>query len=63
VLELDADLFRKLGAADPKAVEQVGIAAAARRAELHAAREAGKPVPADAPASLINRMKQFLRLS
>ena len=39
VLELDADVFRRLGAADPHAIEQVGIAAVARRLELDKARD------------------------
>src|SRR4051794_9751836 len=38
VLELNADLFRALGAADPNAVEQIGLAAVKRRAELDQAR-------------------------
>ena len=39
VLELDADVFRALGAADPQAVEQIGLAAMKRRAELDQVRE------------------------
>ena len=34
VIEIDAEVFRRLGAASPQAVEQVGVAAATRRAEL-----------------------------
>lgn len=63
VLELDAEVFRRLGAADPQAVEQIGVLAVARRAELEQAREAAKPVAvADAPGSLLARMKKFLGL-
>jgi small-conductance mechanosensitive channel/CRP-like cAMP-binding protein len=63
VLELDADLFRRLGAADPQAVEQVGVAAMARRVELDHVRDAARStVVADAPATLMSRMKRFLRM-
>jgi small-conductance mechanosensitive channel/CRP-like cAMP-binding protein len=63
VLELDADLFRALGAADPQAVERIGLAAAARRAELSQVRDAAQQAAvADAPATLLGRMKKFLRL-
>jgi CRP-like cAMP-binding protein len=63
VLELDAELFRSLGAVDPQAVEQIGVLAAARRAELERARDATRGAAvADAPASFMDRMKRFLRL-
>ena len=64
VLELDADVFRALGAADPSAVEAIGLAAMKRRAELMQVRDATKNVAeADAPATFLGRMKRFLRLS
>jgi small-conductance mechanosensitive channel/CRP-like cAMP-binding protein len=64
VLELDADVFRTLGAADPKAVEEIGVAAVARRAELAQIRDAAQQTAvADAPATLLSRMKRFLRLA
>lgn len=63
VLELDAEAFRALGAADPAAVERVGLATIARRAELNQIRETLKTVAvADAPATFLTRMKKFLRL-
>ena len=64
VFEINADLFRKLGANHPRAVEQVGIAAAARRVELDKVRAtaAGQAV-ADAPATFMDRMRRFLRLT
>jgi small-conductance mechanosensitive channel/CRP-like cAMP-binding protein len=63
VLELDAEVFRALGAADPQALERVGLAAVSRRAELNQIREALKTVAvADAPATFLKRMKKFLRL-
>jgi CRP-like cAMP-binding protein len=63
VLELDAEVFRALGAADPAALERVGLAAVTRRAELNQIRETLKTVAvADAPATFLTRMKKFLRL-
>jgi small-conductance mechanosensitive channel/CRP-like cAMP-binding protein len=62
VLEIDADLFRRLGAVNPQAVEQIGVAAVARRTELDRIRSASQgTVVADAPASFLARMKKFLR--
>jgi small-conductance mechanosensitive channel/CRP-like cAMP-binding protein len=64
VLELDAELFRGLGAADPKAVEDIGLAAMTRRAQLAQVRDATQHVTvADAPATFLGRMKKFLRLT
>jgi small-conductance mechanosensitive channel/CRP-like cAMP-binding protein len=64
VFEINADLFRKLGASHPQAVERVGIAAAARRVELDKVRATavGQAV-ADAPTTFIDRMRRFLRLN
>ena len=63
VLELSADIFRTLGAADPHAIEQIGVAAAARRAQLAQARDAARSVATvEPPATLLARMKRFLRL-
>ena len=63
VLELDAELFRRLGAADPKAVEEIGVAAMTRRAQLTQIRDATQTAAvADAPATFLGRMKKFLRL-
>ena len=62
VLELNADVFRNLGVESPHAIEAVGLAAVARRAELDRVRAAGKVAVADAPETLIARMKKFLRL-
>jgi small-conductance mechanosensitive channel/CRP-like cAMP-binding protein len=64
VLELDAALFRALGAADATAVERIGLAAIARRTELDQIREAAQhAAPADAPATFLDRMKRFLGIS
>jgi small-conductance mechanosensitive channel/CRP-like cAMP-binding protein len=63
VLELDADLFRKLGAADPQAIEHIGLAAVARRVELEQIREsAASTAPEEAPATFLGRMRRFLRI-
>jgi small-conductance mechanosensitive channel len=63
VLEIEAEVFRALGAADPQAVEQIGLAAMARRAELDHIRDAAQAAAVAAgPASFIARMKRFLRL-
>ncbi|HEU4939790.1 MAG TPA: mechanosensitive ion channel family protein [Vicinamibacterales bacterium] len=63
VFELNADLFRRLGVTHPQAVEQVALAAAARRVELDKVRAAAVgPAVADAPATLMDRMRRFLRL-
>jgi small-conductance mechanosensitive channel/CRP-like cAMP-binding protein len=63
VFEIDAELFRRLGATHPGAVEQIGIAAAARRVELDRVRAAtaGQAV-VDLPATFMDRMRRFLRL-
>ena len=62
VLEIDADLFRRLGATNPDAIEQIGIAAVTRRAELEQVRTSSHgAVVADAPATFVARMRKFLR--
>jgi small-conductance mechanosensitive channel len=64
VLELDADVFRRLGTADPHAIEQIGSAAVARRVALDQARDSTKSAaPREAPATLLGRMKKFLRIN
>jgi CRP-like cAMP-binding protein len=64
VLEIEADVFRSLGAVNPQALEQVGVAAAARRVELDQMRTAGTGTAvADAPATFLGRMRRFLRVS
>ena len=64
VLELTAEVFRHLGAGSPHAIEQVGVLAITRRAELDRARSSARAMAvAEAPASFLARMKRFLRLS
>jgi small-conductance mechanosensitive channel/CRP-like cAMP-binding protein len=63
VLELDADLFRALGAADPQAVEEIGLAAMTRRAQLSQIRDVAQSAAvANTQATLLSRMKKFLGL-
>jgi len=63
VFEINADLFRRLGTTHPAAVEQVATAAAARRIHLDKVRAAGLgQAVADAPATLMDRVRRFLHL-
>ena len=63
VLELGAPVFRSVGAADPQAVEQIGLAAVTRRVELNQARDtAVNAAVVDQPATFLSRMRRFLRL-
>lgn len=63
VLELGAELFRRVAEESPNTVEQVGLAAVTRRAELdrHKTAALGTAI-ADVPAPLLARMRKFLRL-
>ena len=64
LLEIDAELFRKLGVDSPQAIERIGVAAMTRRGELDQARAAARGAAvADAPATFLAKMKRFLRLS
>jgi small-conductance mechanosensitive channel len=62
VIELGADLFRRLGTVHPEAIEKIGEAAVARRAGLEAARTAASESTAAEATSLMAQMKRFLRL-
>lgn len=63
VIEIDAEVFRQLGDASPHAVEQVGVAAATRRAELDAVRTSAQNAAViEPPARFLARMRKFLRL-
>ena len=63
VLEIDADVFRRIATVSPDAVERIGVAAATRRAELDVVRAAPGAAVADAPATFLGRMRRFLHLS
>jgi small-conductance mechanosensitive channel/CRP-like cAMP-binding protein len=63
VIEIDAEQFIALGDIDPRAVEQIGLAAVNRRVELEASRNAAVgPAAADHRATFLSRMRKFLRL-
>lgn len=62
VMEVSADLFRRLATVHPEAIEKIGMTAIARRAELDQARTAASGAAAVAATTLMTRMKRFLRL-
>ena len=63
VIELGADLFRRLATVEPASIERIAMAAATRRAGLDAARAAAAAgTIAPETASLLSRMKKFLRM-
>jgi CRP-like cAMP-binding protein len=64
VIELDADTFRELAASDPQAMERVGLVAVTRRAELDQAKStAAAAAPIETRATLLARMRKFLRFT
>ena len=63
VLEIDAQIFRDLADVSPQAVEQVGVAAATRRAELNLVRASARAAAVvEPPANFLARMRKFLRI-
>lgn len=63
VLEIDADVFRQLAEANPRAVEQVGVAAASRRSQLDDVRASTRAAAViEAPGNFLTRMRKFLRI-
>ena len=64
VLEVSAELFRRLGVHSPNAIEQVGLSAIIRRVELDRARSAERDsTVTETPATFLARMKRFLRMT
>jgi hypothetical protein len=63
LLEIGADLFRRVIAAHPEAIERIGMAAMRRRAELNQVRSAASDVATIEATTLVTRMKRFLRLT
>lgn len=63
VIEIGVDLFRRVAAAHPEAVEKIAEAAMARRIGLEAARASATGSATAETASLVSRMKRFLRLT
>jgi small-conductance mechanosensitive channel/CRP-like cAMP-binding protein len=63
VIELNADLFRRLAAEHPQAIEQLGVAAMTRRVNLQRVKTATAGAVTVETNTLLARMKKFLRLS
>jgi small-conductance mechanosensitive channel/CRP-like cAMP-binding protein len=63
VIELNADLFRRLAEADPRAIERIAESAAARQAGLAAARSASVGAVSADTGTLMARMKKFLHFA
>jgi len=63
VVEIDAELFRRLAVENPQAIEEVGVAAMARRADLERIRTATAGAVTVETNTLLARMKKFLRLT
>jgi CRP-like cAMP-binding protein len=63
VVEIGADLFRRLAVVHPEAIEQIGMAAAVRRANLDQLKSATSDTTTVATTTLVARMKKFLRLT
>jgi small-conductance mechanosensitive channel len=62
VIEIAADLFRRIGVAHPDAIEAIGLAAMARRAGLDKVKSANTET-VTVETTLIMRMKKFLHLA
>jgi hypothetical protein len=62
VVEIGADLFRRLGAVHPAAIEKIGMDAMVRRAGLEQMKTAAAGATAVETTTLMARMKKFLRL-
>ncbi len=63
VAEVSAGQFRRLGVENPQAIEQIGIAAMSRRADLERIRTATAGAVTVETHTLLARMKKFLRLA
>ncbi|HEX6463987.1 MAG TPA: cyclic nucleotide-binding domain-containing protein [Vicinamibacterales bacterium] len=63
VVEIGADLFRRIAAVHPEAIEEIGVAATARRAGLDLLKTATAETVTVEATTLITRMKRFLRLA
>ena len=61
LVEVTADVFRRIVLANPKALEQVATAVAARQVELDQHRATGREAPvADGSKNLVDRVRRFL---
>ena len=61
VVEIDAELFRRIGALHPEAIEKIGMAAMVRRAGLDEMKAAAQTTAVET-TTFMTRMKKFLRL-
>ena len=61
-VEITADVFRRLAAAHPQAIEQIAVAAMTRRADLDRVKSTAAGAVAVEASTLLTRMKKFLRL-
>lgn len=61
-MEIDADLFRRIGADHPTIIEQIALAAATRRAGLEERKAASGSTVAVESSTLVARMRRFLRI-
>ena len=63
VIEIDAELFRRMAAENPQGVERVGFAAITRREELERVRSLARGAAvAEPPATFFARMRKFLQV-
>jgi small-conductance mechanosensitive channel/CRP-like cAMP-binding protein len=62
VVEIDAELFRRIGAIHPEAIEKIGMAAMVRKAGLEEVKAAAQTATVEA-TTFMTRMKKFLRLA
>jgi small-conductance mechanosensitive channel/CRP-like cAMP-binding protein len=62
VVEIAADLFRRIAVEQPEAIEKIGLAAATRRVGLEQTRAATAGTVTAETTTLLARMKKFLRL-
>src|SRR4051812_30802650 len=63
VVEIGAELFRRLGAVHPESIEKIGMAALVRRAGLNQMKSASSETVTVETTTLITRMKKFPRLT
>ncbi len=63
VVEIGVELFRRMAAVHPEAIEQIGMAAMVRRAGLEQMRTATAGAVTVETTTLLTRMKKFLRLA
>ncbi len=62
-IEIGAELFRRIAAVHPEAIEKIGMAAMVRRAGLEEMKTATAGAVTVETATLMTRMKRFLRLA